>query len=362
MDHRRTTTGPPADHHRTTGGPPPENGLTTLIPVRTTTDRKSECTHHDLQIVNYQYDHFVIRDADAEADEEMLTLMSRRRFGGSGDGSTGGGSGADGASGGGAMVRTVVRWILFEKSYIPENPRTPKPLTFSKNRLRGLKIAQIQARVLLKQIEKKRKKKVHICKIKKKSCTYANIKKKYRFFGKKNSANFNHYKRFGGSRSRFFERNNGLGDIGNWESSRWLGLRLHASQKTSVEYLNADLCTCTSMASFKMRLVCLDHPELVNSTGKAVSLLKRNIIWLLDFKVLGEVFKKLIEGLMAYSRWKARHIAVGALGELAGISTSTRWRRRRRLGWCSSASNNEMEGEGDNELLPQPKRIIKLTL
>ncbi|KAL4563243.1 hypothetical protein LXL04_027283 [Taraxacum kok-saghyz] len=27
----------------------------------------------------------------------------------------------------------------FENSYIPENPRTPKPLTFSKNRLRGAK-------------------------------------------------------------------------------------------------------------------------------------------------------------------------------------------------------------------------------
>ncbi|KAL4556975.1 hypothetical protein LXL04_035145 [Taraxacum kok-saghyz] len=25
----------------------------------------------------------------------------------------------------------------FENSYIPENPRTPKPLTFSKNRLQG---------------------------------------------------------------------------------------------------------------------------------------------------------------------------------------------------------------------------------
>ncbi|KAL4579027.1 hypothetical protein LXL04_015162 [Taraxacum kok-saghyz] len=33
----------------------------------------------------------------------------------------------------------------FENSYIPENPRTLKPLTSSKNRLRGLKIAQIQA-------------------------------------------------------------------------------------------------------------------------------------------------------------------------------------------------------------------------
>ncbi|KAL4561049.1 hypothetical protein LXL04_033211 [Taraxacum kok-saghyz] len=35
-------------------------------------------------------------------------------------------------------------------------------------------------------------------------------------------ANYNHYERFGGSRSRSFEMNNGLGDIGNWESSRML--------------------------------------------------------------------------------------------------------------------------------------------
>ncbi|KAL4568146.1 hypothetical protein LXL04_023751 [Taraxacum kok-saghyz] len=34
----------------------------------------------------------------------------------------------------------------FENSYIPENPRTTKPLTFSKNRLQRLKLAQIQAR------------------------------------------------------------------------------------------------------------------------------------------------------------------------------------------------------------------------
>ncbi|KAL4587018.1 hypothetical protein LXL04_011667 [Taraxacum kok-saghyz] len=34
------------------------------------------------------------------------------------------------------------------------------------------------------------------------------------------SANWNDYERFGGSRSRFFERNNGLGDIENWRSSR----------------------------------------------------------------------------------------------------------------------------------------------
>ncbi|KAL4562347.1 hypothetical protein LXL04_034548 [Taraxacum kok-saghyz] len=56
----------------------------------------------------------------------------------------------------------------FENLYIPENPRTSKPLTFSKNGLRGLKIAQIQARSLYntylkcfvkKHLKKKRKKK-----------------------------------------------------------------------------------------------------------------------------------------------------------------------------------------------------------
>ncbi|KAL4576975.1 hypothetical protein LXL04_013076 [Taraxacum kok-saghyz] len=75
---------------------------------------------------------------------------------------------------------TVYTWVKhrqsrsFKNSYIPENPRTPKPLTFSKNRLRGLKIAQIQARSLYntylngfvkKNLKKKRKKKkLHICK------------------------------------------------------------------------------------------------------------------------------------------------------------------------------------------------------
>ncbi|KAL4587509.1 hypothetical protein LXL04_000380 [Taraxacum kok-saghyz] len=33
----------------------------------------------------------------------------------------------------------IVQSRSFENSYIPENPRTPKPLTFSKNRLRGAK-------------------------------------------------------------------------------------------------------------------------------------------------------------------------------------------------------------------------------
>ncbi|KAL4573600.1 hypothetical protein LXL04_020411 [Taraxacum kok-saghyz] len=131
----------------------------------------------------------------------------------------------------------------FENSCIPENPRTPKPLTFSKNRLRGAKnrsnispvaknnfrkndfffsknFAYVQTfflciraqffvlfqnrsktrKVLLKKIEKKRKKKVaHMQKFKKKVAHMQKLKKNI----------FNHYERFGGSQSRFFERNNG---------------------------------------------------------------------------------------------------------------------------------------------------------
>ncbi|KAL4573831.1 hypothetical protein LXL04_020650 [Taraxacum kok-saghyz] len=37
------------------------------------------------------------------------------------------------------MVFVVSKSRSFENSYIPENPRTPKTLTFSKNRLRGAK-------------------------------------------------------------------------------------------------------------------------------------------------------------------------------------------------------------------------------
>ncbi|KAL4576046.1 hypothetical protein LXL04_012134 [Taraxacum kok-saghyz] len=128
----------------------------------------------------------------------------------------------------------------FENSYIPENPRTLKPLTFSKNRLRGAKnrsnispvakknfrkndfffsenFAYVQKKILcicaqslyntyLKRFVKKnlkknaKKKKLHIC--------------------TKNKKKLHICKRF---RSRFFERNNGLGDIGNWGSSRVLG-------------------------------------------------------------------------------------------------------------------------------------------
>ncbi|KAL4571877.1 hypothetical protein LXL04_018644 [Taraxacum kok-saghyz] len=160
----------------------------------------------------------------------------------------------------------------FENSYIPENPRTPKPLTFSKNRLRGAKNRSNISPVAKKNFRKNNfffPKTLHICKkkirayvrllrfcfknaqipeiflkfvyrslyttylkgfvkknlkknAKKKNCIYAKVEKKISFFRKKFSANFIHSKRFGGFRSRFFERNNGLGDIGNWRSSRML--------------------------------------------------------------------------------------------------------------------------------------------
>ena len=58
---------------------------------------------------------------------------------------------------------------------------------------------------------------------KKKVAYIQKLKKKISFFSKFFIANFNDSKRFEESRSRFFERNNGLGDIGNWGSSRVLG-------------------------------------------------------------------------------------------------------------------------------------------
>ncbi|KAL4569749.1 hypothetical protein LXL04_025391 [Taraxacum kok-saghyz] len=89
----------------------------------------------------------------------------------------------------------------FENSYIPENPRTPKPLTFSKNRLRGAK-----NRSNISPVAKK-------------------ISEKTTFFFQKLCicANFFFCAYVHRFRSRFFERNNGLGDIGNWGSSRVLG-------------------------------------------------------------------------------------------------------------------------------------------
>ncbi|KAL4573737.1 hypothetical protein LXL04_020554 [Taraxacum kok-saghyz] len=88
----------------------------------------------------------------------------------------------------------------FENSYIPENPRTPKPLTFSKNRLWGAKNRSNTSPVAKKNSRKKQlfffknfayvqKQIVHMCMVPK----------------------------------SFFERNNGFGDIGNWGSSRVLG-------------------------------------------------------------------------------------------------------------------------------------------
>ncbi|KAL4565631.1 hypothetical protein LXL04_029734 [Taraxacum kok-saghyz] len=139
---------------------------------------------------------------------------------------------------------------LFSCSQHIINPRTPKPLTFSKNRLQGAKNRSNTSAVA--------KKKAQICECvqKKKSCIFACFKYLFKNaqipeiflnffyrsihntylndFIKKNckktqkkkkklhicKTNYNGYERFGGSQSRFFERNNGLGDIGNSESSR----------------------------------------------------------------------------------------------------------------------------------------------
>ncbi|KAL4592127.1 hypothetical protein LXL04_005112 [Taraxacum kok-saghyz] len=125
----------------------------------------------------------------------------------------------EGGEGGKAESRS------FENSYIPENPRTPKTLTFSKNRLRGAKNRSNISPVAKKNFRKNDfffPKTLHMCKLFfcayvhsflsiyntylnrfvkknlkknakkksctyaqkiKKSCTYAKVKKKYRFFG-----------------------------------------------------------------------------------------------------------------------------------------------------------------------------------
>ncbi|KAL4584236.1 hypothetical protein LXL04_008830 [Taraxacum kok-saghyz] len=139
----------------------------------------------------------------------------------------------------------------FENSYIPENPKTPKPLTFSKNRLRGAKNRSNTSPVankfpkkqlfFFKNLHMCKKQFVHMCisiyntylkgfvkknlkknaKKKKKIAYMQKLKKKVAHMQKlKKNPNFNDSKRFEESRSRFFERNNGLGDIGNWGSSR----------------------------------------------------------------------------------------------------------------------------------------------
>ncbi|KAL4568736.1 hypothetical protein LXL04_024351 [Taraxacum kok-saghyz] len=99
----------------------------------------------------------------------------------------------------------------FENSYIPENPRTPKPLTFSKNRLRGAKNRSNTSPVAKQNSGKttfffRNFAYLHICTQKK--VAHMQKLKKISFFRKKISANCNDYERFGGSRSRFFDRNN----------------------------------------------------------------------------------------------------------------------------------------------------------
>ncbi|KAL4580065.1 hypothetical protein LXL04_016241 [Taraxacum kok-saghyz] len=60
-------------------------------------------------------------------------------------------------------VRRVIEMMLgsFENSYISENPRTPKPLTFSKNRLRYLSVFETKQ----KNVHICKKCFLHICKI-----------------------------------------------------------------------------------------------------------------------------------------------------------------------------------------------------
>ncbi|KAL4590234.1 hypothetical protein LXL04_003160 [Taraxacum kok-saghyz] len=114
---------------------------------------------------------------------------------------------------------------FFENSYIPENPRTLKSLTFSKNRLRGAKNCS-NTSPIVKKIRKNILFFKNFAYVQKKICTYAYFQFCFFLhmciFQKKKLANYNYYERFGGSRSRFFEMNNGLGDVGNWGISQVL--------------------------------------------------------------------------------------------------------------------------------------------
>ncbi|KAL4573524.1 hypothetical protein LXL04_020333 [Taraxacum kok-saghyz] len=188
----------------------------------------------------------------------------------------------------------------FENSYIPENPRTPKPLTFSKNRLRGAKnrsnispvakknfrkndfffsknfayvqtfflciCAQSLYNTYLKRFVKKnlkknaKKKKLHIC--------------------TKNKKKLHICKRF---RSRFFEKNNGLGDIGNWgtrkmcynsrnilQYARYIG---NTDSDTDIQYRQAAsfvevICTETSLSHATPNLMNRCQPRKATSLGK----------------------------------------------------------------------------------------------
>ncbi|KAL4564355.1 hypothetical protein LXL04_028416 [Taraxacum kok-saghyz] len=118
----------------------------------------------------------------------------------------------------------------FENSYIPENPRTPKPLTLSKNRLRGAKNRSNTSPVAKKNFRKNdflflflhmylsvfqtKQKNLHICKKKKKIAHMQSFSKKKSFFRKKNFATGLVFERFLAPRSWFFEKVNGLGVLG----------------------------------------------------------------------------------------------------------------------------------------------------
>ncbi|KAL4566136.1 hypothetical protein LXL04_030246 [Taraxacum kok-saghyz] len=125
---------------------------------------------------------------------------------------------------------------FFEKVSEPENSQT---LTFSKNRLRGAKNRSNTSTVTKNIFRKKRlfffknfayvKKKIahmHILSFCFKNAQIPEMFLKFfyrSFYNTYLKANYNDYKRFEGSRSQFFERNNDLENIGNWRSSRVLG-------------------------------------------------------------------------------------------------------------------------------------------
>ncbi|KAL4581486.1 hypothetical protein LXL04_017703 [Taraxacum kok-saghyz] len=98
----------------------------------------------------------------------------------------------------------------FENSYIPENPRTPKPLTFSKTDFGRLKIAQIQARSQ-KKIPKKRLFFQKLCIYTKKENSHVHVV----FFGIFFSTELV-FEGILALRSRFYEKFNSLGVLGKY--------------------------------------------------------------------------------------------------------------------------------------------------
>ncbi|KAL4565255.1 hypothetical protein LXL04_029341 [Taraxacum kok-saghyz] len=126
-----------------------------------------------------------------------------------------------------------------ELIYFPENPRTPKPLTFSKNRLREAKNRSNTSPVAKKKFRKNdfffsktlhmcKKKKLHMC-----TCTYAKIKKKL-FFWKFVFATGLVFERFLASRNRFFEKVNGLGYNENDNYCVVVGTNLFLKKKINL--------------------------------------------------------------------------------------------------------------------------------